>query len=255
MPLVPLNREVLECQLINSGERGDYRHLERHAVTSTAAATLVSSALGDSTGRHAPCLDVDVPAALTVDDTGLFTLWVDGLSAEQWAGTQRAMLAAGLLTETLGEHEWHHRERLTAFRAARTHFDGPQVAAGLRAVGAQATEPYDQVLSAALAACDTGHPSGAPVTNTPPSGCDLTDPWPFKLAGPAVLLPSTSNHHLFLETPLTAAQYENLLRQLLSSGWVEPGYIYASLERAATHLRLAWIAKSADPSERLLLTV
>jgi hypothetical protein len=75
-------------------------------------------------------------------------------------------------------------------------------------------------------------------------GPELPDPWPVPLTAPAMLLPSTHNHHLYLGAQLTYERYVQLLRVLASEGLLESGYVSASESRGQTRLRLPWIRKA-----------
>ena len=62
---------------------------------------------------------------------------------------------------------------------------------------------------------------------------------------PVTVAPSsTPGHgHLYIDVPMTWADYERLLTVMAEVGIVEEGYLRASLTRKATHLRLPWVKK------------
>ena len=60
---------------------------------------------------------------------------------------------------------------------------------------------------------------------------------------------STPGHsHLYVDVEMTWEEYAALLKALEVAGLVETGYVLASLDREATHVRLPWVKKkeSAD---------
>jgi hypothetical protein len=74
---------------------------------------------------------------------------------------------------------------------------------------------------------------------------------------PAVLIPSSTpgHSHLYVDFAIPWDRYEKLLRALADCGIVEPGYVFASIERKHTALRLPWVRKgdpvssSSEPTE------
>lgn len=64
---------------------------------------------------------------------------------------------------------------------------------------------------------------------------------------PAHLIPSSTpgHSHLYIEVPVDWPVYERLLEALADAGVIETGYVSASRDRKATHLRLPWIKKEA----------
>lgn len=65
---------------------------------------------------------------------------------------------------------------------------------------------------------------------------------------PMRYVPSTTqgHGHLYIDLDLTWDQYAELLKVLARCGIIEDGYLYASLEREATFVRLPWVRK-VDP--------
>lgn len=62
----------------------------------------------------------------------------------------------------------------------------------------------------------------------------------------AVLVPSTTpgNAHLYIDEPLTWAQYRALLRGLHRAGLIDASVYWRSLDRGATYVRPPWVQKT-----------
>lgn len=241
--MIVTNRGMLACTDVSAA---DYVSTRRSHVATLRGATLVSSRLDVSDDRpaenHAPCLDIDHRAALTTAADGAVTLWVDGLGHTDWLWAVEAFEGAALSDvdrrdPVAGPGTLTKRLELLAAEPAAVN--GALVRDLARVVGPDFDGTYAQMMGAVLESATTGHPCGAPVAEVP----RMADPWPLRLTGPALLLPSTSNHHLYVEQPMPWVDYERFLLSLLSTRLVEPGYISASLERQATHLRLPWVLK------------
>jgi hypothetical protein len=76
-------------------------------------------------------------------------------------------------------------------------------------------------------------------------GPRMSNPWPLTLRVPATLVPSTSNHHLYVDARLTWKQYRSLLVAARRARVLEGGYVRMSLARTGTHLRAPWVSKAA----------
>lgn len=214
----------------------------RTPVDDVRAATLVSSLT--RTGRHAPALDVDLPAALTVNDAGS-TLWVCGLTARGWRRAVKALATAGLgPADRLPRRAPSRADRLVAYAADRPHaVDETERVAVLRAAGPTLDCSFAQAVELATsAAIPAGTVDRLPCTTGP----ELADPWPLRLAVPAMLLPSTRHHHLYLQVELDWNTYEDLLVDLGKARLLETGYVGASRARTATDLRLPWVHKTPE---------
>lgn len=74
-------------------------------------------------------------------------------------------------------------------------------------------------------------------------GRPMTNPWAIPLHVEADLIPSTSNKHLYLATEMPWETYLMVLKALAKANVIERGYLVASKERQATHLRLPWVKK------------
>jgi hypothetical protein len=60
----------------------------------------------------------------------------------------------------------------------------------------------------------------------------------------AIIESSTKGHyHLYMDKKLSWFEYEKLLRVLEEVGIIEEGYLYASLDREFTSVRLPWVGK------------
>jgi len=66
---------------------------------------------------------------------------------------------------------------------------------------------------------------------------------------PAALVPSSTpgHFHLYIDKPMSWAKYAALLEAFEAAGLIETGYLFASLERGHTAVRLPWIKKEITP--------
>lgn len=239
-PAEPAPGTAKNANPADAPERAVY---DRVQVDEVGEAKLVASLT--SSGLHAPALDVDMPAALTV--TGdVTTLWVDGLTARGWRRMVQALAVAGL-----GGHSRPPRlapsrktRRATYATARQQTVDESIRMAVLRATGPSLSCSFAAAVELATAtALPPGDVAGSPALTVGPG---LANPWPVVLAVPAMLLPSTHNHHLYLQGELEWDDYRQLLLHLGTAGLLEPGYVRASLYRQSTYLRLPWIRKEPD---------
>lgn len=67
---------------------------------------------------------------------------------------------------------------------------------------------------------------------------------------PARLIPSSTpgHSHLYIDKPMTWEQYEHLLIVMVDAGILEPGYVGASINHSASHVRPPWVKKPGAPS-------
>lgn len=194
----------------------------RDPVQTTSQAQLVTSeVIGSYATQHAPCLDVDHLAAL---DPVTNVLWVDATDLD-WRATTRAFAAAGLADTTTAR-----------FNPRGSYVHTELLRDTLAQLGPDFEGTFEELLTCADALFD-----GAPTR----TGAAVENPRPIAFTVPVRLLASTHNHHLYVEHPLHAAAYEEMLTKLAESGFIETGYLGASLERGATHLRLPWVKR--DP--------
>lgn len=230
---------------VEGGLNLSYAHApERRLPTDVVAeAALVGSLTRE--GMHAPALDVDVPATVTLDEQGRFTLWLHGTGRVRWRRAATALHAAGLGPKP--GRAASRRDRVCAYASTRGRcIDEGDRSAMLRGIGPTLPDSFAHAVTLATTLAwndpEGNHPT-VPLTVGP----HLTDPWPLRLHVPAMLLPSTHNWHLYLETTLPWPTYRDLLVGLGRARILEAGYVGASLERGQTQLRLPWVSKDDLP--------
>lgn len=191
------------------------------SVNTVESCVLVSSLRED--GTHIPSLDLDYPAHLYEDESD--TLWLHltpaspaldyhGQQAVRWA--DRAFAALGMHRSEQPEGTLYSRETYG------------QVA---DALGGKWTGSFSSLWTAV-------HALEQPQKRTPEDG----GYW-YRLEDEALLIPSTSWHHLYLDRPMDSETYLAAVDALAACGILNPGFANGSRDRGFTSLRRPGLRK------------
>jgi hypothetical protein len=193
-------------------------------------AILVSSQCRD--GSQRPALDLDFPASLLKDDSGVLWLWLDpagpaleyhGPDAIGWG--DRAMAALGLVRcDAAPSGALCDMAPVGSLAASLAHGWGGSFETLLQT--AESLEPEQRV-------------------STPVGGV-----W-YRVDGRAQLVPSTSWWHLYLDRPLDTGTYLAVVDALAGCGLLNPGFALAARERGFSCLRRPGLGKLTATFELL----
>lgn len=217
----------------------------RKPTRDLANATLVSSELtGQARGSHAPTWDLDHPAVLTVSDAGTVTCWIDAPLRPFWfrrfvrLAARYGLVAPEAQTATKADFTVQARQAQYA-RDIDRMLDTRMRDDILRRTGATLGTNVEEAIANSDAV------GTRPFQDSFIRGPQMDNPWPLTLAVPATLVPSTRNHHLYVDARLPWKQYRSLLVAARRARVLEAGYVQMSVARTGTHLRAPWVSK--DP--------
>lgn len=207
---------------------------DREKTESLEGAVLVSSRTLART--HVPAIDVDLPVELVKTEHG-HDLWVDvNMSGMAYRHLMRTLHSAGIGGAKKPRRKGHSKSvRQEEYWAARQNVvDDTSRQDTLKKLGPELATSFE---GAVLVATKTSSPAKTR------EGRPMDNPWRIPLTREAMLVPSTENHHLYIDVELGWGTYERILSALVRARIVEKGYLKASRNRGATHLRLPWISK------------
>jgi hypothetical protein len=192
-------------------------------------AILVGSKNGS--GLHLPALDLDGKVALTKTDTG-YALWVDAPGSAFALRRLRKLLVRTGISPNVVPSKLHPQ---LVYALERDHaVDTAAITKWLLAKHVGFAGSYDGLLLAANCATDD---------NALVQGPLMSHPYRIPLQVQALLIDSTSNHHLYLERSLSMEDYRALLKALKRAGVIERGFCDLSIKRGGSFLRLPWVSK------------
>lgn len=219
---------------------------EVRTPTSMGEANLISSELTvapratlNDVGRHAPLLDLDIPAVVVDTDAGpdLYVNVTGRLAGFRLSRLLTSLVAAGLARPEPSPRS--RADRSAAYAAVQSHVRDDSAFAKLL-VGLGPEFESGGFADLLVAVRDV---AGPPATRPGP---DMVSPWRIPLAVPVLLLPSTHFQHAYLEAVIDWPTWSLILKRLGSARVLQCGYVRASRQRRAAHLRLPWVAKTGD---------
>ena len=200
----------------------------------TNPAILVTSR--DANCLHRPALDIDVPIAWVHRSDGTDHIWVDVKCSERAYNHLLQVLREFRIIDAAYTKPLTTDEAEACYALDReTTIDSKAVTAYMKAMAPLFRGSFDQLLR------EAAHHYTTPVDSVP--GPEMRHPKLLPLHVGAVVVDSTSNHHLYLDTILSWDGYARVLFALKRAKIIERGYFSMGIQRRATLLRPPWAHK------------
>jgi hypothetical protein len=209
---------------------GTWKEEVRTLESDLTKAALVGSKNGFQ--MHLPVLDIDGKVALSIGGSHV-ALWVDA-PGSMWAlhRLRKVLERTGISPKAVREQE---HPQLAYSRDRDLTVDTRAVTQHLLKARVGFTGSYDELLRREVRTSEE-----TPFVLGPP----MYHPYRIPLQVPALLVDSTSNHHLYLERALSWTDYRDLLKALKRAGIIEKGFCDLSILRGESFLRLPWVSKN-----------
>jgi hypothetical protein len=198
-------------------------------------ATLVSSR--DARGLHRPALDIDLPVTWVKRSDGSDHIWIDVKCSRRAYANLLQVLREFRLIDTNYVKPLDKAESALCYELDRyPAIDSAAITDYMKDRAGTFNGSFDQLLREAADPA-VGHAPGAV------SGPQMKHPVLLPLHVGAVVLDSTSNHHLYLDTILSWDGYARVLLALKRAKIIESKYFLLAIRRQATCLRPPWFTK------------